>query len=84
MSTALGIALQYVVIALAVLASLGFVAQHRFPEGVRRLRIALAVPMVREGRQRWLQRLGRWLAPAPRAGGDYACGGCNNCGPDKP
>ena len=80
MSAGLGLALQYLVIALAVMASLGFVVQQRFPQGVRRLRIALAVPLVREGRNRWQQRLGHWLAPVPRTAGD-GCGGCNNCGP---
>ena len=69
---------QYVVIALALLLSVGFLAQKQFPAGVRRLRIACAVPLVRKGRAQWLQRLGRWLAPRPRAGeGD--CGSCNSC-----
>jgi Family of unknown function (DUF6587) len=75
-----GLLAQYIVIALAVLVSVGVVAQKQFPAGVRRLRIACAVPLVREGRAPWLQRLGRWLAPVPRVGED-ACGGCNNCGP---
>ncbi len=75
-----GLLAQYGVIALAVLLSVGFVAQKQFPAGVRRLRIACAVPLVREGRAAWLQRLGRWLAPTPRVGeGD--CGGCNSCDP---
>ena len=80
MSTDPGLLLQYMVIALAVAASLGFVLQQRFPQGARRLRIALAVPLVRQGRNGWQQRLGRWLAPAPRVVGN-GCGGCNNCGP---
>jgi hypothetical protein len=80
MSAGLGLALQYLVIALAVAASLGFVVQQRFPQGVRCLRIALAVPLVREGRTHWQQRLGRWLAPAPRIA-DNGCGGCNSCEP---
>ena len=69
---------QYVVIALAVVVSAGSVARRQFPHGVRRLRLACAVPLVREGRPAWMRRLGRWLAPsAGGTGGD--CGGCNGC-----
>lgn len=78
-----GLLAQYVVIAIAVVASIGVVAKKQFPAGVRRLRIACAVPLVREGRAAWLQRLGRWLAPAPRIG-EGSCGGCHGCGPGKP
>lgn len=74
---------QYVVIALAVLLSAGFVVKRQFPAGVHRLRIACAVPLVREGRPAWLRRIGRWLAPAPRIA-EGSCGGCNNCGSDEP
>lgn len=74
---------QYVVIALAVLVSAGFVAKRQFPNAVRRLRVALAVPMVREGKPEWLRRLGRRIAP-PVQSGDASCGGCNSCGPSKP
>lgn len=72
---------QYVVIALAVLLSAGFVVKRQFPGSVHRLRIACAVPLVREGQPAWLRRIGRWLAPSPRIA-EGACGGCNNCGPD--
>jgi len=75
-----GLLVQYVVIALAVLLSAGFVVHKQFPAGVRRVRIACAVPLVREGRAAWLRRLGRWLAPAPRVG-EGKCGGCNSCEP---
>jgi hypothetical protein len=75
-----GMLVQYVVIALAVLLSAGFVVHKQFPDGVRRLRVACAVPLVREGRAAWLGRLGRWLAPEPRVG-EGKCGGCNNCAP---
>ena len=74
-----GLLAQYVVVALAVLLSVGVVARKQFPQGVRRLRIACAIPLVREGRAAWLQRMGRWLAPAPRLGGGDGCGGCNGC-----
>ncbi len=78
-----GLLLQYVVIALAVLVSVVFVARRQFPNAVRRLCVALAVPMVREGRPEWLRRLGRRIAP-PVQSGDASCGGCNSCGPTKP
>lgn len=75
--------LQYVVIALAALASAWVVATKQFPNAMRRLRIALAVPLVRDGRPGWMRRLGRRIAPAalPDAG---ACGGCSSCGPSTP
>lgn len=70
---------QYTVIALAVLLSTAYVVRRQFPAGVRRLRVACALPLVREGRSPWLQRLGRYIAPAPLAA-ENECGGCNNCG----
>jgi len=69
---------QYMVIALAVLISAGFVVKRQFPAGVHRLRIACALPLVREGRPSWLRRIGRRLAPTPRIA-EGACGGCNSC-----
>jgi hypothetical protein len=74
-----GLVAQYVVVTLAVVASVAVVAKKQFPEGLRRLRIACAVPLVREGRARWLHGVGRWLAPAPRIPGDGGCGTCNAC-----
>jgi len=72
-----GLLAQYVLIALAVLASAGFIARRQFPAGMRRLRIACAVPLVREGRAPWLQRIGRSLAPPPASA--KTCGSCNGC-----
>jgi len=74
-----GLLAQYVVIALAVLLSVVVVARKQFPEGVRRLRIACAVPLVREGRPPWMRGIGRWLAPTPRSQGGDGCGGCTGC-----
>lgn len=74
-----GLLIQYVLIGLAVLGSAVFVVRRQFPSGVRRIRIACAVPLVREGRADWVQRVGRWLAPAPRTAG--GCDGCNGCDP---
>ena len=79
-----GLLLQYVVIALAVLLSAGYVAKRQWPGPVRKLRIACALPLLREGRAPWLRALGRRVAPPVRdsAGG---CGtGCDGCGPTPP
>jgi hypothetical protein len=76
-----GLVAQYVVVALAVVLSAGFVAKRQFPQAVRRLRLACAVPLVREGRPPWMRRLGRWLAPVP-AGAAGSCGACNGCDPE--
>ncbi|MEP6634468.1 MAG: DUF6587 family protein [Luteimonas sp.] len=76
------LALQYAVITIAVVVSAWVVAKKQFPTAVRRLRIALAVPLVRQGRPIWLQRLGRTIAPAILAGNAASCSGCDNCGPE--
>ena len=70
---------QYLVIALAVVVSAGYVLRRQFPQGVRRLRLACAVPLVREGRPAWVRRIGRWLAPVSGSGKGGDCGGCNGC-----
>jgi hypothetical protein len=73
-----GLFVQYVVIVFAVAISAAFVARKQFPAGVRRLRIACAIPLVRNGRAAWLQRVGRWIAPAPNQS-EGSCGGCHCC-----
>jgi hypothetical protein len=83
----LSLVLQYVAIVIAVAVSAWVVLRKQFPSAERRLRIALAAPLVREGRPAWLRGLGRRIAPAPRAAADGgACGGCNGCetGNDRP
>jgi hypothetical protein len=80
----LSLALQYLVIALAAVVSLWVVLKKQFPGPLRKARIALALPLLREGRSEWEQKLGRWIAPTTLiVGGDTACGGCSSCGPDK-
>ena len=76
---AAGLVLQYVLVAIAVALSAWFVARRQFPDASRRLRLALALPLVRAGRPGWAQGLGRWIAPVP-AKGASACGGCDDCG----
>jgi hypothetical protein len=71
--------LQYLVVALAVLASAAVVMRKQFPNATRKLRVALALPLLREGRPAWLRALARKIAP-PGQGGGKDCGGCNGCG----
>ncbi|RZA17236.1 MAG: hypothetical protein EOP93_13730 [Lysobacteraceae bacterium] len=73
-----GLLWQYLVIALAVVASIAIVMRSQFPLATRRLRVALALRLLREGMPGWSRALGRRIAPAPRAGGS-GCGGCDNC-----
>ena len=75
--------LQYAVIAILVLASVWVVLKKQFPGPLRKARIALALPLLREGRANWQHVLGRLIAPAGSlvngrlAGKD--CGGCDGC-----
>lgn len=69
---------QYLLIALAVCVSLAVVMHKQFPHATRRLRIAIALPMLREGAPMWIKKMGRWVAPQP-AVGSKDCGGCNSC-----
>lgn len=78
MDVSLSLALQYAVIAVAVLVSAWVVFRKQAPNAARRLRIAIALPLVREGRPRWLRAVGKWIAPAPKKGTD-ACGDCGGC-----
>lgn len=73
-----GVLAQYIVIALVVVASLAIVMRSQFPAATRKLRIAMALPMLREGRPGWMKGLGRRIAPLPRGGGN-GCGGCDSC-----
>ena len=75
-----GLLLQYVVIALAVLASVAVVMKRQFPNATRRLRVACALPLVREDKPAWMQKLGRWIAPEGKAV-SKECGGCDGCEP---
>ena len=73
-----GLLVQYIVVALAVAASIAVVMHKQFPKATRDLRIAMALPLLRDGAPGWLKTLGRRLAPAPRGGG-AGCGGCDSC-----
>ncbi|MEO5628898.1 MAG: DUF6587 family protein [Thermomonas sp.] len=69
---------QYVVIALAVVGSVVVVMRKQFPHATRRLRIAIALPMLRGASPGVLKKVGRWIAPVPVSGGKD-CGGCDSC-----
>lgn len=75
---ATGLLVQYLLIALAVGVSVVVVMRTQFPGATRRLRIALALPLLREDMPAALKKIGRWIAPQPAAGGKD-CGGCNSC-----
>ncbi len=81
MDAALSLGLQYAVIALAVLVSAWVVFRKQAPNTARRLRIAIALPLLREGRPGWLRAIGRWIAPVSNASAD-GCGGCSGCDGD--
>ena len=74
--------LQYLVIATAVVASAWFVMKKQFPAATRRLRIACALPLLREGRADWVRMIGRRIAP-PAAAMAAECGGCSSCEPKR-
>ena len=75
--------LQYAIIGLLVLISAWVVLKKQFPGTLRKARVALALPLLREGRPGWLRALGRWIAPTPAGSGGDGCGGCNSCGPSS-
>jgi hypothetical protein len=74
-----GLLLQYLVVALIVLISAAVVMRKQFPNATRKLRIVLALPLLREGRPAWLRAVAKKIAP-PGQGGGKDCGGCNGCG----
>ena len=81
MDASLSLTLQYAVIAIAVLVSAWVVFRKQAPNAARRLRIAIAVPLVREGRPGWMRALGKWIAPVSKA--VDGCGGCSGCDPSQ-
>ena len=77
MSPQLSLTLQYLLIALAVTVSAWVVFRKQAPNAARSLRIALALPLLRDGRPAWLRAFGKRIAPAPTRAGD-GCGGCDS------
>lgn len=77
----LPLALQYALVTVAVALSAWAVLRAQAPAFERRLRTALALPLLRAGRPAWMRALGRWIAPAPAVSA-AGCGGCDGCGRD--
>lgn len=73
------LAMQYLVVGVVVATSLMFVLQRQFPQTIRRLRVAVALRLLRPHCRGWQQRLGRWLAPPVRALQPGGCDGCSAC-----
>ncbi len=76
--------LQYAAVGAIVAVALWIFLKKQLPGTLRRARLALAAPLVREGRPAWMRTLARRIAPPSRGVGASACGGCDNCGPDEP
>ncbi len=79
----LSLAVQYLIIAVAVVASAWVVATRQFPHATRRARGRIALFLLKPGRAGWLQALGRRIAPPSQVAGG-SCGGCDGCGPAPP
>jgi hypothetical protein len=77
MDAGTSLALQYAVVAAAVLASAVYVLRRQAPTLVRRLRLALAAPLARSGRPAWMHALARRIAPPSLNRG--GCGDCDGC-----
>ncbi len=74
-----GLLAQYVVVGAVVVASGAFVLHSRWPAGVRKFRVACAVPLVREARPKWVRKVGLWVAPTVRNAAACGDGGCDGC-----
>ena len=75
-----GLLAQSIVVALVVGLAAWMAFRRQFPGTTRRLRIAIALPLVREGRAAWMRRLGLRIAPrgsTPGSCGGGSCGGCS-------
>ena len=73
-----GLLAQYAVIALVVVLSVAIVMRSQLPATSRRLRIAIALPLLREGRPAWMRAVGKAIAPAVKGKGG-GCSGCDSC-----
>ena len=76
--------LQYALVGAVVVLALWIFLKKQLPGTLRKARIALAAPLVREGRPPWMRSLARRIAPPSGGGGSSACGGCDGCGPEGP
>lgn len=80
-----GLLLQYVVIALAVLASVWIVLRKLAPKFTNRWLAAASIRLGRSGRSRAARVLGRYLQPREATGNCAdGCSTCGACGPKPP
>lgn len=72
------LALQYLLVGAAVVLAALYLWSSRFPRSWRATCIALAIPLLRPARPRWVQAVGRVIAPQAGSSGSK-CGGCDGC-----
>jgi hypothetical protein len=77
-------ALQYLLLAVALGWSVAYIVRRQFPSALRALRVRLALHFLSASRPAWQRRLGRMLAPPPAMAATCAvgasCGGCDKAG----
>lgn len=78
-----GLLLETLLLALVFFASLLAVWRAVHPDSLRRARTDLALALLAPARPAWIKRLGRWIAPRPRAGTSSPGAGCGGCGGDS-
>ncbi len=64
--------LQYLVVGAVVVLALWIFVKKQMPGTLRKVRLALAAPLVREGRPGWMRSLARRIAPPSRGSGASA------------
>lgn len=73
-------ALQYLLLAVALGWSVAYIVQRQFPSALRALRVRLALRLLSASRPPWQKSLGRRLAPPPSMAVACAVGaGCGGC-----
>lgn len=78
-----GLLFETLLLALVFFASLLVVWRAVHPGSLRRARTDLALALLAPARPAWIKRIGRWIAPRPRAGISGPGAGCGGCGGDS-
>lgn len=76
--------IETMLLALLFFASLLIAWRTLHPDSLRRARTDLALALLAPARPAWIKRLGRWVAPRPRAGIPGSGAGCGGCGDGAP
>lgn len=80
-----GLLLQYVIIGVAVLASVLLVVRKLAPQFSNRWLAAASIRFNRPGRAAWVRAVGRRLQPKQATGDcNDGCATCGACGPKRP